>query len=312
MRDVVIRILIPLLLAAAVAGQSGSFTTFGQACPGSRTTGDACVRLNANTSSTPGPTSASVGHAIEVTAPCALSVVGFDLRVRSGSASDMTVSTGLYSADASGAPGKLLATGTLTATAMLAWRRTVFASPVSFAKGARFFLFFQNGTTPLRTVFATNGTAVPSFELTSSGWKKVSPALAWVAAVNCAGAAVSPALSSKDVPTLGKTMTVALDGARVNVTAILLLGGSNASWPGGSLPFPLQPFGGGNCVLYGSSEVWIHFLTDSVGHVAAGLTAPSSPSVLGATVHAQFAIDDPLASPFGVVLTNAATLVVGA
>ncbi|MHC4515995.1 MAG: S8 family serine peptidase, partial [Planctomycetota bacterium] len=277
-----------LVSKAPITISVGSFIAFGKNCLGSaKSTGEACVAFNTSNSFQTLNTRASTGYALEVTAPTALTVTGFDIRARA--ASNQTLATALYLPNASGVPTTIAATGSLQVTTTMGWRR-------------------------ISCAFATGGTTagIPYFRLTGTTWtSRIAPSFRWAFRVNCPGGFVAPVMSSSDTPTLGQKLNITLSQALPNTTAILMIGASNTTWSGGSLPFSLAPVGGGTCVLYVSLDALLSYPTGATGSVTASLTAPTNKALLGAKAWVQYAVIDPQANPFGHVTTNAATVVLG-
>ena len=82
--------------------------------------GVGCIRVNETGFSFGVGLSAGVGYALQVTAPRALSVAGFDYYTRS-TRGQQVLQTRLYDAAPSGQPGTVLATGTMTVGSSTGW-----------------------------------------------------------------------------------------------------------------------------------------------------------------------------------------------
>ena len=79
----------------------------------------------------------------------------------------------------------------------------------------------------------------------------------------------------------------------------------------GPLPLDLSPFGLTNCWLRVSPDVSV-LLIGSAGSAGFALAVPVNPSLAGMILHQQALVLDPAAgNPAGLVVSDAATVVVG-
>ncbi|MGH7151647.1 MAG: hypothetical protein ACREIU_13155, partial [Planctomycetota bacterium] len=100
------------------------------------------------------------------------------------------------------------------------------------------------------------------------------------------------------------TYTITLSFAPGNSPAILLLGASNATWVGASLPVPLSAFGGpAACSLLVSPDVVIPVTAGPTGAAVVGLPLPAN-LLCGGTAYAQWAVFDPLNPSFPSGMTD--------
>lgn len=99
-----------------------------------------------------------------------------------------------------------------------------------------------------------------------------------------------------------------LANARPNATAWLILGASNSSWAGNSLPMTMDVIGAPNASLYVSPDFLTSTTTDAQGN--ASVPFPVPPGVPYQTIYAQWAVVDPGApNPGGWAFSRAGELV---
>jgi hypothetical protein len=93
--------------------------------------------------------------------------------------------------------------------------------------------------------------------------------------------------------------------------AVMISGLSNVSWAAVPLPLELTPFGLTNCSLRVSLDV-SDALIGSLGSATYSLAVPASTALAGFILHQQALVLDPAAgNPVGLVMSDAATAVVG-
>jgi hypothetical protein len=126
----------------------------------------------------------------------------------------------------------------------------------------------------------------------------------------CPGSVGVTRLEAITPPRLGQTMTVRMQPLPQSV-AMLLAGLSNVTAAAGPLPLDLSPFGLTNCRLRVRPDVSV-VVIGAGGSASFALAVPTSPSLAGLILHQQALVLDPAAgNPAGLVMSDAATAVVG-
>ena len=128
-------------------------------------------------------------------------------------------------------------------------------------------------------------------------------------AVGCSGSAGVTRLDAAP-PRVGTTTHIAMQPLPQNV-AVLVFGFSNTTSALGPLPLNLTTLGMLGCLGRVSLDFspWVF---GAGGSAVYPLVVPSLPTLAGTVVHCQAIVFDPAASnPAGLVMSDAATLVVG-
>ncbi|HEU4417931.1 MAG TPA: hypothetical protein VFT55_03275, partial [Planctomycetota bacterium] len=112
-------------------------------------------------------------------------------------------------------------------------------------------------------------------------------------------------------PRVGTTTTIAMDPLPQDA-AVLLFGFSNVSSRFGPLPLDLTAFDMPGCFAHVSLDVSVLVLGMG-GSATFALAVPGLPALAGTILHSQAIVFDPAAwwNPVGLVMSDAATLVVG-
>ncbi|HEU4419739.1 MAG TPA: hypothetical protein VFT55_12440, partial [Planctomycetota bacterium] len=110
-------------------------------------------------------------------------------------------------------------------------------------------------------------------------------------------------------PRIGQTFSVRADGLPLSM-AFMLYGLSNLSFAGVPLPLPLGAIGMPGCELRVSFDV-ADFQTGTANSATFSFTVPSSTTLVGFVFHQQALVLDPGTNPFGAVMSDAATVVIG-
>jgi hypothetical protein len=126
----------------------------------------------------------------------------------------------------------------------------------------------------------------------------------------CSGSAGVTRLEATTLPRVGATMTVRVEPLPISV-AVMISGLSNVSWTSGPLPLNLSALGLANCWLRVSLDA-NDAVIGSSGSATYSLAIPASAALAGFILHQQAVVLDPAASnPSGLVMSDAATAVVG-
>lgn len=113
-----------------------------------------------------------------------------------------------------------------------------------------------------------------------------------------------PRLYSDNTPMIGDQFRVRVNQARASAPAMMLLGFSRTSWPGGSLPMNLALVGAPACSLLTSIDDVRSFAIDASGAGNVVYDIPNDFYLLGLHFYEQALIADPTANGFGFALTN--------
>ncbi|MCA8970855.1 MAG: hypothetical protein KDC95_13760 [Planctomycetes bacterium] len=290
----------------------GSYTTYGTGCLGTGSVPTTCASLNTNGSLLGSQGYPGVRYMLEVTAGAALQVQGFSILQASRTSGNVTVPTYLYSANASGQPDQVLATGSMTVGSASGLYDTRLNQVVSIASGQKFFIGFQNANPTITVGTLSSGTIVPYWRNNGTGnsWVQFTTR-PWAYQILCAttGGAV-PALSHSGSPVVGVSFSVDLAAAATSVPAVLVLGASNTSWNSITLPLDLTAAGAKGCSLVASADFMLPLLTSTSGAAVITINVPNDPTLYKAQFYNQFIVADPKANSLGFAFSNggAATL----
>ncbi|GAB4142519.1 MAG: exo-alpha-sialidase [Planctomycetota bacterium] len=110
----------------------------------------------------------------------------------------------------------------------------------------------------------------------------------------CAGSANPPILGVDPLAPMrvGREMRWIGTNLPPGAAAFLVLGLSDASWSGGSLPFDLSPLGLPGCSMLVSPDAWFFAAATPSGEAAIAMTIPGWSQLVGATLHGQMAVQD--------------------
>jgi hypothetical protein len=126
----------------------------------------------------------------------------------------------------------------------------------------------------------------------------------------CPGSAGVTHLEPMTLPRLGRMMHVRVEPLPQSV-AIMITGLSNVSSAAGPLPVNLSPLGLTDCWLRVRPDA-TDVLVGASGSASHVLAVPASTALAGLRLHQQALVLDPAASnPLGLVMSDAATAVVG-
>ncbi len=120
-----------------------------------------------------------------------------------------------------------------------------------------------------------------------------------------------PVLDSPDEPRIGKTITLAVQRARPNAVGGIVLGFSDRTWAGLTLPLDLTPIGAPNCSLLAGLNVLFPTAVDAKGSAAMRLTLPRDSSLILGRIYFQALILDPPANQAGLSWTNGLKGIIG-
>ena len=129
----------------------------------------------------------------------------------------------------------------------------------------------------------------------------------------CGGAFGVPTLGFSGIPDIGQPMTIEIAGLNPNTNQFgtLLIGTSNSSWSGGSLPAPLAAYGLGGCTLHVRDDA-VLFLPTNFGATSYVQQLPNHLSFVAMPIYCQYlALDSTATNAMQGVATNAGRIRIG-
>jgi hypothetical protein len=128
---------------------------------------------------------------------------------------------------------------------------------------------------------------------------------------SCSGGGVAPLHTAPGLPWIDGGYRLLLTGLRLANPAALLLGVSNTSAAGISLPASLSGIGATGCFLRTSSEFAVA-MSASGGNASLDLSIPGDPALIGGTFFTQGIVLVPGANPAGLLFSNGLATTLGA
>jgi len=125
----------------------------------------------------------------------------------------------------------------------------------------------------------------------------------------CAGSLGVSRLTPSAMPAVGTTLNVGINNLPISA-GIMLTGFSNSVSAFGPLPVDAASFGAPGCLLRSSTEI-SSFVIGAGNTATWSLTIPSGTGLVGLLLFNQAAVIDPGFNPAGVVLSDAAGLMIG-
>ena len=118
---------------------------------------------------------------------------------------------------------------------------------------------------------------------------------------------VLPRIGATRSPRRNSRFALNLSRVETGLEAVLLLGTSNSTWAGGTLPFELTPFGFPGCFLRVSPDASICAVTSGprgLGRATIAIDIPNDASLIGARFYAQWLIVDSQSPALNVTTTR--------
>jgi hypothetical protein len=279
---------------------AGSYSLYGAGCAGSGKRPANCLNVNDTGSRQNYGTRASLTYAIRATAPGNLQVTGFEIET----SGNQTVTTRIYS-DNNGQPGTVLGSSTMVVGGSTGWYATNFATPVNIASGQDFYIAFVNNAATI-SASIRSGVNTPYFRNDGAGgsWNGPLGGFPWAYRVQCTGGpGAVPSFTNSGVPELNTSFSLSLRDANPNASGFLVIGASDSSWGGTSLPMDLTPLGASGCKLLASLDILVGVTVNSSGALTQNFAVPDNNALVGFEFYNQYAIAD-AANTFGVVMSN--------
>ncbi|MDA0372419.1 MAG: M20/M25/M40 family metallo-hydrolase [Planctomycetota bacterium] len=289
----------------------GTFTRFGQACVGTGTTPNTCASNNENGGSLANLLRTNE-YAYRVPSQGALQVEAFEVFSASTTGGPVTVGAYVY-ADAGGLPAAApLAQTTVTIAGTPGFYRATLPSPVT-VQGAFHLAVDHSAQT---TYLATLGAGQSG----SGSWRRPALTGSWAASgiisapsfrVICAGGGTrtSPSMGNDGVPIVGRSFALTLSQAAPGAVTALLIGTSDQSFGGISLPAPLP--GAPGCSLLVAPERIDQRAADGAGSARVDLPVPGDPALIGVDVFHQWVVIDAGANALGLAVSEGARTRIG-
>ncbi|MGE0145076.1 MAG: hypothetical protein AB7I19_05410 [Planctomycetota bacterium] len=307
-------------LPTPIARCSGSWTAYGQGCPGSGQQPSFCASLNTN-GGAQFSNSFTNEYCYGNAATTAGVLDGFQLHTVSTTGGNATVEVRVYreSSPGSGTPSQTaVSTGSITVGTSVGWYSATLNSPVAFAAGERLWIS-QRQSDSIRPASLTSGqTAALTtyFRRTAGGttWGATGsvlwPAWRWV----CQGGGIPgarPQMTGNGAPLIGQNFGVSVSQAAPSAPAALLLGFSNSTWAGLNLPAELSAFGAAGCSLLTSIDIVQPSASNAGGIAGWTIPIPNDVALVGQHVFSQALIVDAPANAAGLVFSNGGDLEIG-
>jgi hypothetical protein len=128
-------------------------------------------------------------------------------------------------------------------------------------------------------------------------------------APGCAGTRPPARIVPSDTPSLGVPLRLRLFDLPADI-ALLISGFRTTTSSFGPLPWSLAPLGAPGCSLFVSDDA-VTLVTGSGSQAEVTIAIPSRPALLGLPFHQQALVPDAAANPFGAVMSDAMTAIVG-
>ncbi len=295
-------------------GKPGHFTVFGQGCVGTGQKPAFCATLNPNGGGLTGLTRTNE-YAYTVNNSQALQVLDFEIFTQTTTGGNLAVNAYIY-ADSNGQPANSpLATGIMKIGSTAGFYKATFAAPVNV--NGKFYISLDHSAQ--NTVLSNLSSGSPG-----GGYYRRTPVTgSWSASgiiripsykVNCVGGGggnAVPQIGSNGVAEISRSFDVTLDQAAPSHPAVMILGISNQSWLGGSLPFSLTGIGAPGCSLLVSTEDTVGATTNAVGQANVPLAVPNVAALVGLMLHHQWFVLDNGANAIGIAVSAGAISTIG-
>ncbi len=296
-------------LAVTANAQTGSYSAFGNGCPGTGGVVTGC--LNKNLTGAWGGNSGVPTFALGADSGASIRLICAVELYASTQSGNLNGNLSLLAADAAGAPtATVLGTTQIAWTSTPGWHRGRFATPVIIQPNTKFFISFDN---PGRLPYMSAGPDNVEHWHSGPAWRGPYTAR-WnynVICCNQVGGAV-PAIGNSGVPSISTPFTVNMTSGKASSAALLITGVSNTTWGVIPLPLDLTVAGAANCNLLVSFDFTFGFPTDASGSASAQLGLPNQSSLIGVQFYQQWAVLDAGANALGLSFSNGAAAKIGA
>jgi len=154
-------------------------------------------------------------------------------------------------------------------------------------------------------------------DLTNTGYGRwaqgrMHPAGVHVHGIACGSVGVRPELLwNGGAPCLGGTFSLQTVGIASGAPTVFFYGMSEDSFGALALPFNLRSVGMPGCVLHVAIDLQVLALADGQGRASMQMTIPNEPAILGFRLFSQSLVMEPAANRLGLLMSDAARIVVG-
>ncbi|MBL8722692.1 MAG: hypothetical protein JNK49_01530 [Planctomycetes bacterium] len=318
--------LVAVACAAALTGQTASYTLFGEGCNGAAVTTPLSLN-DANPTLQVASLPNEYAYPVVNTTGTALTIVGFEIFTTTNTAIVETGNTGLIY-DLSGSSATVhtrpdpvnCANGKITVAPVAggAWWSTSLYPPITIQPGVAFWFHVDaySRIAPPQHV-TTGGVAGP----VANWYRRPSNNMVWTSSVSVARQIFRlrclpetpsvPTLLASGLPQFGQSMTLNLTGGQPSLAGFLISAFDRTQWLGLPTPVHLQMFGAPNCYNQTSSDIVSLVVLDAAGAGSSAFNIPNSPGVGGFTWHNQVAMLAPGVNSIDLLVSNAGTAVVG-
>lgn len=290
-------------------GIPGAYRAFGLGCPGTGTSQGRITCLSRNgTGGTLNRTTILAPNqvfALQLTAPSALSITGFELY--SQYFTKLIVPSYLF-LDNNGKPARTpVRSSTMTIQAKAGFAATSFSPPLLVPKGGRFYLGFKTPSITLGFSVLLRSGLGTNYYWNSSNWSGPWRGAPFAWRVQCATVqkGARPRLQNLSIPLVGRRLDLLLDQARPLSPCVLFTGLSNTSYGGIPLPLDFGPFGAKGCSLFVSGDFLYPFVSGLRGQARLPIPIPALKPLVGTRFFQQVMVLDAPANSLGLVFSNA-------
>ncbi|MGE3171434.1 MAG: S8 family serine peptidase [Planctomycetota bacterium] len=285
------------------------FETFGQGCPGSRSTLNFCGQLNgAGGTLAAQPRAQEIAYLVPNSGPA--NVLNFEVFTRSTTGGTVTVPAYIYLSNTGGPDPAPLASTTLTVGPAPDFYRATFAAPVQVT-GIYYLVVDGTAGTVLPAQLSTGFGGAIFFRNTagSGAWSVQGMISSWRVECDTSLQFLVPELDNQGLPQINTTYAVLLADATASSAAICMTGFSDTVFQG--VPLPLTVPTAPGCSLWIAPDINLFALTDGTGAAQVQFTVPNDPAFAGLELFHQWAVFDTV-NPLGVIVSGAARARAGA
>ncbi|MEQ1633199.1 MAG: S8 family serine peptidase [Planctomycetota bacterium] len=289
-------------------GAPGTATSYGTSCPGSTPADpESCHSVNDTASKTSVALRTNCVYALEMVAPTALQIVGFELYGNTTNGQAQVLPAHVRLLDGNGVPSIVVSTGSLTLGATAKWT-SASVTPVSIAAGQTFYVGFDTpAVAPSVFDSSAGGIDVAYFRFEAGAWSaRTTGRFEWSIRVLCQSTSTKmPMLDSSGIWDLGRSYEMTMEDALPFGFCGIAIGTSNQFIDTLPLPLSMAPVGAPLCSVFTNIEQMHGGQADGNGRFQLIIQVPPSAALRGLHVYHQGVVLDPTANGLGFVSTNA-------
>ena len=289
-------------------GLPGTATAYGNGCPGSTPGAPvACASVNDAASKSSVALRANTVYALEMVAPTALQVVGFEIYGNSTNGQAQVLPAHVRLLDGNGVPSIVAASGSVSLDPTTKWS-TANVNPVALSAGQTFYVGFDTPAVAPSVFDATSGgTDVAYFRFEAGVWTaRTTGRFEWSIRVLCESTTTKmPILDSSGIWDLGRSYEMTIADALPFGFCGIAIGTSNQFIDTLPLPLSMAPVGAPLCSVFTNIEQMHGGQADGNGRFQLLIQVPPSAALRGLHIYHQGVVLDPTANGLGFVSTNA-------